>query len=177
MHNRAVRAGHGESPTTRSLRAQECALLCCRWWCTSTPPPPPTLCVAPIFTYLASVFCTVRTPAHNATHHPINRHWLVNQLSSSWRSEKGRNLLDLPFYYSWLCACCIISLLLLHFLLFSHSPIILFTHSFTDFNGQEDMPALASYVHPFSPQCSHSLVASENFLNIPLGPNIVKQSW
>ena len=109
MHNRAVRAGHGESPTTRSLRAQECALLCCRWWCTSTPPPPPTLCVAPIFTYLASVFCTVRTPAHNATHHPINRHWLVNQISSSWRSEKGRNLLDLPFYYSWLCACCIIS--------------------------------------------------------------------
>ena len=133
MHNRAVRAGHGESPTTRSLRAQECALLCCRWWCTSTPPPPPTLCVAPIFTYLASVFCTVRTPAHNATHHPINRHWLVNQLSTSWRSEKGRNLLDLPFYYSWLCACCIISPAsspLFAFLTFSNHPVHSFVHRF-----------------------------------------------
>ena len=49
----------------------------------------------------------------------------------------------------WLTACCIISMLLLHFLPLSNFSTILFAHSFTDFNGQEEIAEVASYVPLF----------------------------
>ena len=72
-----------------------------------------------------------------------------------------------PFYSSWLKglnARCIVFYASSPF--FASFSIILFTHSFTDFNGQEEIPEVASYPHSFSPQCSHSPARSKNLPNI-----------
>ena len=71
-----------------------------------------------------------------------------------------------PFYSSWLKglnARCIVFYASSPF--FASFSIILFTHSFTDFNGQEEIPEVASYPHSFSPQCSHSPARSKNLPN------------
>ena len=127
-----------------------------------------TLCVAPNFTYLASVFAAViPKPTCLLTRPPIIGQTFLLSRNSSKKVRVLPALQLTPFYSSWLKslnARCIVFYASSPF--FASFSIILFTHSFTDFNGQEEIPEVASYPHSFSPQCSHTPARSKNLPNI-----------
>ena len=104
-------------------------------------------------------------PAHRAAHH-FGQTFLLSR-NSSKKVPVLPALQPTPFYSSWLKglnARCIVFYASSPF--FASFSIILFTHSFTDFNGQEEIPEVASYPHSFSPQCSHTPARSKNLPNI-----------